>query len=116
MIFCFWVSSHSLLLCDFSPLFSFGFLLFIYLFIDLAFAGKFYSYEGNLSPLLWSRSPNWRSSGFNGRLGEEMIRGGVSSGGLNTGHCGTVERLYAWEKKLHQEVKVLNLLSLGLFG
>ncbi|XXG40328.1 hypothetical protein AAC387_Pa01g1073 [Persea americana] len=69
---------------------------------------KVYSYGRSLSPLLWSRSPNWRSNGFHGRFGEETTGGVVSTGGrggFGTSHCGTVERLYAWEKKLYQEVK-----------
>lgn len=68
--------------------------------------------------MLWSRSPNWRSNGFHGRFGEETTGGVVSTGGrggFGTSHCGTVERLYAWEKKLYQEVKVLDFPSLGLF-
>ncbi|XP_058090929.1 protein ALTERED PHOSPHATE STARVATION RESPONSE 1 [Magnolia sinica] len=65
--------------------------------------GKVYNYGRSLGPSLWSRGSNSKSSGFNsiGRLDEEMIGGCVG----NASHCSTVERLYAWEKKLYQEVK-----------
>ncbi|KAF5735939.1 hypothetical protein HS088_TW14G00069 [Tripterygium wilfordii] len=57
--------------------------------------GKVFNYGCNLSPSLWTWSSCQKLDGI-GNL-EEMV------GGL--GHCSTVERLYAWEKKLYQEVK-----------
>lgn len=37
-----------------------------------------------------------------GKFNEEVLQNN-----LNGSHCSTVERLYAWEKKLYLEVKVL---------
>lgn len=37
-----------------------------------------------------------------GKFNEEVLHNN-----LNGSHCSTVERLYAWEKKLYLEVKVL---------
>ncbi|CAK7334243.1 unnamed protein product [Dovyalis caffra] len=67
--------------------------------------GKVYNYGCNLtSTSLWS----WGSSpklGF-GKIGEEMEVSHVGNGGVaHVSHCSTVERLYAWEKKLFMEVK-----------
>ena len=39
-----------------------------------------------------------------------MVVTDIAGGGIISGsgsHCSTVERLYAWEKKLFQEVKVI---------
>nr|DAD46777.1 TPA_asm: hypothetical protein HUJ06_016714 [Nelumbo nucifera] len=67
--------------------------------------GKVYNYGRSLSPLIWTRGSNSKSSSF-GRLGEEIIGVDIGSGGFpSTSHSSTVERLYAWEKKLYQEVK-----------
>ncbi|OVA19602.1 protein of unknown function DUF632 [Macleaya cordata] len=67
--------------------------------------GKVYNYGRSLSPLSWTWGSNSKSCGF-GRLDEEVIGGNAGSGGvLGTSHCSTIERLYAWEKKLFQEVK-----------
>ncbi|KAI9165239.1 hypothetical protein LWI28_010231 [Acer negundo] len=63
--------------------------------------GKVYNYGCNLTPITswtWGSSP--KSNGF-----EKMgLKNGDMSGG-SVSHCSTVERLYAWEKKLFQEVK-----------
>lgn len=43
-----------------------------------------------------------------GKMGEDRIGGGnVGASVHRSSHCSTIERLYAWEKKLYQEVKVL---------
>ena len=42
-----------------------------------------------------------------GKLVEDRIGGNVGASVLSSSHCSTIERLYAWEKKLYQEVKVL---------
>lgn len=65
-------------------------------------SGKMYNnYECNLNPWAWGSNP---------KLG---IKGDMLGAGC---HSSTIERLYAWEKKLSQEVKVhsllVNLLSL----
>ncbi|KAJ8764303.1 hypothetical protein K2173_006043 [Erythroxylum novogranatense] len=69
--------------------------------------GKVYNYGCNLtSPSLWtwgSSSP--KLNGF-GKMGEGIIISNVAGGNIaNSSHCSTVERLYAWEKKLFQEAK-----------
>lgn len=63
--------------------------------------GKVNGYGKNLSPLFgsWSSTPKLNVFGCN----DMGSVGGRLSGGS---HCSTVERLYAWEKKLYQEVKV----------
>ncbi|GAV64833.1 Ras domain-containing protein/DUF632 domain-containing protein/DUF630 domain-containing protein [Cephalotus follicularis] len=69
--------------------------------------GKVYNYGCSLNPSLWTWGSSPKLNGF-GKLGEEMIGSnvGVGVGGVMCGsHCSTVERLYAWEKKLFQEVK-----------
>ncbi|XP_043709295.1 protein ALTERED PHOSPHATE STARVATION RESPONSE 1 [Telopea speciosissima] len=66
--------------------------------------GKVYNCGKSLSPL-WTRGSNSKSSGL-GRLEAEVIT--VNGGGgalLTSSHSSTVERLYAWEKKLFEEVK-----------
>lgn len=42
-------------------------------------------------------------------MSDEMVKSNFAGGGpniINSSHCSTVERLYAWEKKLYEEVKV----------
>nr|GLL19149.1 uncharacterized protein LOC109167680 [Ipomoea trifida] len=67
----------------------------------------------SLGPLLWSfrSSPKW--NGF-GRCCDESIGNGICGGGGDGGssHCSTVERLYAWEKKLYLEVRNAETLKL----
>ncbi|XP_077246252.1 pyridoxal-phosphate-dependent serine hydroxymethyltransferase, putative (DUF632) [Tasmannia lanceolata] len=64
---------------------------------------KVYNHGRSLSPSLWAWGSNSKSGNFSGfgRLGES----GSDIGVVNTSHCSTIERLYAWEKKLYQEVK-----------
>ncbi|KAH1163448.1 hypothetical protein GLYMA_01G164500v4 [Glycine max] len=64
-------------------------------FSDNSKACKVHSYGWSLSPSLWA----WGSS--------PKLNGGAFgvNGVGSVGHCSTVERLYAWEKKLYQEVK-----------
>uniref|UniRef100_A0A2C9WKZ7 DUF632 domain-containing protein n=1 Tax=Manihot esculenta TaxID=3983 RepID=A0A2C9WKZ7_MANES len=69
-------------------------------FLKAADAGKIYDYGCNLTnPSSWTWSSSQKMDGF-GKMGGEMV--GSTEG---TSHCSTVERLYAWEKKLLQEVK-----------
>ncbi|KAL1536868.1 protein ALTERED PHOSPHATE STARVATION RESPONSE 1-like [Salvia divinorum] len=68
--------------------------------------GKDYGYGKSLTPLLWSwgsGSAKWNAFG---KFCEDPIgnAGQVATNG-NATHCSTIERLYAWEKKLFQEVK-----------
>ena len=72
-----------------------------------------------MSPLFggsWSSSSKMNMFGKMGC--DEMVGDAVIGGGGS--HCSTVERLYAWEKKLYQEVKVriidVNLVPLLLSG
>ncbi|KAL2988265.1 hypothetical protein AAZX31_11G076500 [Glycine max] len=67
-----------------------------------------HSYGWSLSPSLWAWGSSPKLNGF-GKLAEGTP---VSVGGTfgvngvgSVGHCSTVERLHAWEKKLYQEVK-----------
>ncbi|KAD5960801.1 hypothetical protein E3N88_12273 [Mikania micrantha] len=57
-----------------------------------------HGYGKNLGPLFgsWSSTPKLNAFGCNDIGGVRAVGGG---------HCSTVERLYAWEKKLYQEVK-----------
>ncbi|KAL8211178.1 hypothetical protein R6Q57_005615 [Mikania cordata] len=57
-----------------------------------------HGYGKNLGPLFgsWSSTPRLNAFGCNDIGGVRVVGGG---------HCSTVERLYAWEKKLYQEVK-----------
>jgi hypothetical protein len=72
----------------------------------LVVAGKVYNYGFNLSPSLWTWGLNPKSNGFR-KFGEEMLGSGVAGGSVvGDSHCCTVERLFAWEKKLCEEVKV----------
>ncbi|XP_057783990.1 protein ALTERED PHOSPHATE STARVATION RESPONSE 1 [Salvia miltiorrhiza] len=68
--------------------------------------GKDFGYGKSLSPVLWSwgsGSAKWNAFG---KFCEDPIGNAsqVAADG-NATHCSTVERLYAWEKKLFQEVK-----------
>ncbi|XP_072965571.1 protein ALTERED PHOSPHATE STARVATION RESPONSE 1 [Typha angustifolia] len=63
--------------------------------------GKVFSYGRSFNPLVWSRGSNTKTDGL-------MVRGvgnGDGVGILRMSHCSTVEKLYAWEKKLYLEVK-----------
>ncbi|KAI3729096.1 hypothetical protein L6452_17745 [Arctium lappa] len=72
-------------------------------------SGKIHEYGKNLSPLFSS----WSSTSKMNVLGkldcDEMVGDAVVGGGGS--HCFTVERLYAWEKKLCQVVKVMNFIN-----
>ncbi|KAL3527230.1 hypothetical protein ACH5RR_011886 [Cinchona calisaya] len=84
-------------------------------FSDLRSSGKIYGSGRNLNPMLWSwnSSPKWNGIGkfCDDSIGNVSVGAGV---GVTTGatHCSTVERLYAWEKKLYQEVKNAEALKL----
>ncbi|KAI3704511.1 hypothetical protein L1987_74733 [Smallanthus sonchifolius] len=66
-------------------------------------SGKVHGYGKNLNPLFssWSSTPKLNVFGCDDMGGVREVGGGLSGGS----HCSTVERLYAWEKKLYQEVK-----------
>ncbi|KAF5798565.1 putative nitrate regulatory gene2 protein [Helianthus annuus] len=66
-------------------------------------SGKVQGYGKNLSPLFgsWSSTPKLNVFGCDGMGGVTAVGGSLGVGS----HCSTVERLYAWEKKLYQEVK-----------
>ncbi|KAG6773842.1 hypothetical protein POTOM_021180 [Populus tomentosa] len=69
--------------------------------------GRVYNYGCNLtSPSSWTWGSSPKLDGF-GKMSEEMVVSHVgSTGGVaHVSHCSTVERLYAWEKKLFIEVK-----------
>ncbi|KAL8151743.1 hypothetical protein V2J09_021551 [Rumex salicifolius] len=65
-------------------------------------------YGRNANPMLWgwSGSNNGKFSSFQ-KMGDDQVNGGSVGGGgfVHGSHCSTVERLYAWEKKLFLEVK-----------
>lgn len=69
-----------------------------------------------MSPSLWtwgSSSPKLKGYG---KMGDELVKSNLGGGGeniINSSHCSTVERLYAWEKKLYEEVKVKVLVSIA---
>ncbi|XP_061367717.1 protein ALTERED PHOSPHATE STARVATION RESPONSE 1-like isoform X1 [Gastrolobium bilobum] len=76
-------------------------------FSDQSKASKVYSYGWSLSPSLWAWGSSPKLNGF-GKLAEgtPVSVGNFGANGVGSGgHCSTVERLYAWEKKLYQEVK-----------
>jgi len=80
-------------------------------------AGKVLSYSKNLTPMGWT----WGGAGGYGKGSNGFTRFGRGDGGMVMGsgggggmlsHSSTVEKLYAWEKKLFLEVKVRVVLSL----
>ncbi|GFS35798.1 pyridoxal-phosphate-dependent serine hydroxymethyltransferase, putative [Actinidia rufa] len=73
---------------------------------------KVYEYGKSLSPLLWTWVSSQKLDGF-GKLGEEAMVGSNIGGGdfISGSHCSTVEKLYAWEKKLYLEVKNAEMLK-----
>ncbi|KAL1820593.1 hypothetical protein ACET3Z_015462 [Daucus carota] len=76
-------------------------------FSDQRSTGKVYGYGKSLSPLLWTwGSSSSKMDGF-GKFNEEVLHNN-----LNGSHCSTVERLYAWEKKLYLEVKNAETLKM----
>ncbi|XP_024972942.1 nitrate regulatory gene2 protein-like [Cynara cardunculus var. scolymus] len=75
-------------------------------------SGKIHEYGKNLSPLFGSWSSTSKMNML-GKLGcDEMVGDPVVGGGGGGSHCSTVERLYAWEKKLCQEVKNVESLKI----
>ncbi|KAL7615434.1 protein ALTERED PHOSPHATE STARVATION RESPONSE 1 [Lactuca sativa] len=76
-------------------------------------SGKVHGYGKNLSPLFSSWSSSQKLNMF-GKFGcDDMAGVSAIGGGLISGsHCSTVERLYAWEKKLCQEVKSVESLKM----
>lgn len=73
--------------------------------------GKDYGHGKSFSPLLWvsgSRSSSARWNAF-GKFCEDPDANnlGCMNADGNATHSSTVERLYAWEKKLYLEVKVI---------
>lgn len=71
-------------------------------------SGRVLSYGKNLKPVGWSWGGGGYGKGSNGFSrfggGDEGMGNGGGCGILS--HSSTVERLYAWEKKLFLEVKV----------
>ncbi|KAG1359430.1 putative Nitrate regulatory gene2 protein [Cocos nucifera] len=63
-------------------------------------SSKMCSYGKSLNPFLWAWGSNSKTSGFTKGVGDG---GGVGIGSMS--HSSTVEKLYAWEKKLFLEVK-----------
>lgn len=73
-------------------------------FSSLSYADKVHNCSRGWNPLMGS-------CGSNLKLGED-VQGGNGGSVVNRSHCSTIERLYAWEKKLHKEVKVLILTNI----
>ncbi|KAL5821151.1 hypothetical protein ACOSQ3_023033 [Xanthoceras sorbifolium] len=68
--------------------------------------GKVYNYGCSLSPTMWTWGSSPKLNGFEKFMSQEVIvKNGDIISGSSSSHCSTVERLYAWEKKLFQEVK-----------
>ncbi|KAA8531999.1 hypothetical protein F0562_006859 [Nyssa sinensis] len=81
-------------------------------FSDQKSPAKIYGYGKGLSPLLWSRVSSPKLNGF-GKFSDEVVGGNEVGGVAMTGsHCSTVERLYAWEKKLYMDVKNAETLKM----
>ncbi|KAF3440321.1 hypothetical protein FNV43_RR18605 [Rhamnella rubrinervis] len=83
---------------------------------DQSKGGKVYNnYGWSLNPSLWtwgSSSP--KLNGF-GKMSDEMVKSNLGGGVPNmidSSHCSTVERLYAWEKKLYEEVKAAESIKI----
>ncbi|XWS45567.1 hypothetical protein CRYUN_Cryun15aG0147700 [Craigia yunnanensis] len=73
--------------------------------------GKVYNYGCNLTPTTWTWNWNPKMEGI-GKLGEDSVGGNVGASVLSSSHCSTIERLYAWEKKLYQEVKNVEAIKI----
>ncbi|CAL0331923.1 unnamed protein product [Lupinus luteus] len=78
-------------------------------FSDHKKGGKASGYGWSLGPSSWALGSSPKLNGF-GKLAEGTPHFPVGNFGANGfrngGHSSTVERLYAWEKKLYQEVKI----------
>ncbi|CAA2983795.1 Hypothetical predicted protein [Olea europaea subsp. europaea] len=72
-------------------------------FIDQRSLGKDYKYGKSLSHSLWT----WGSTSAFRKYSVDPVGNSMDCVGIdgNTSNCSTVEKLYAWEKKLYQEVK-----------
>ncbi|CAA2983794.1 Hypothetical predicted protein [Olea europaea subsp. europaea] len=72
-------------------------------FLKAADACKDYKYAKSLSHSLWT----WGSSSAFGKYCVDPVGNIMGCVGIdgNTSNCSTVEKLYAWEKKVYQEVK-----------
>ncbi|KAE9596568.1 hypothetical protein Lal_00007837 [Lupinus albus] len=77
--------------------------------------GKVLSYGWSLGPSLWAWGLSPKLNGFS-KLVEGTPHVSVgnfgANGFTNGGHCSTVERLYAWEEKLYQEVKICKTVKM----
>ncbi|KAK9129447.1 hypothetical protein Sjap_009934 [Stephania japonica] len=62
---------------------------------------KVYDCGRSFSSLSWTWGSSAKSSSGFGRMNDVII----GNNGGNSSHCSTVEKLYAWEKKLYDEVK-----------
>ncbi|TYI54052.1 hypothetical protein E1A91_D11G048700v1 [Gossypium mustelinum] len=82
-------------------------------FIKAADAGKVYNYGCNLTPTIWAWNRNSKMEGT-GKLGGDRTGENGNVGGtiLNSSHSSTIERLYAWEKKLYEEVKTVETIRM----
>ena len=78
----------------------------------MSLAGQVYSNRWSLSPSLRVWGSKTKPDAF-GKLNGQLIATNMGNGytGNSGSHCSTVEKLYAWEKKLYQEVKVMLSLS-----
>lgn len=74
----------------------------------MSLAGQVYSNGWSLSPSLrvWGSSTS-KPDAFGKEITATHMGNGCAAGNSSTSHCSTVEKLYAWEKKLYQEVKVM---------
>ncbi|XP_062102678.1 protein ALTERED PHOSPHATE STARVATION RESPONSE 1 [Humulus lupulus] len=81
--------------------------------------GKVYNYGWSLSPSSWSWGSSPKLNGF-GKMGNEVVQSSIfnrsgsvnNNNNINGSHCSTVERLYAWEKKLFEEVKGVETIKI----
>ncbi|XP_023518365.1 nitrate regulatory gene2 protein-like isoform X1 [Cucurbita pepo subsp. pepo] len=76
-------------------------------------AGQVYSNRWSLSPSLRVWGSNTKPDAF-GKLNGQLIATNMGNGytGNSGSHCSTVEKLYAWEKKLYQEVKIAEAIRI----
>ncbi|KAB2055601.1 hypothetical protein ES319_A11G048400v1 [Gossypium barbadense] len=82
-------------------------------FLKAADSGKVYNYGCNLTPTTWAWNRNSKMEGT-GKLGGDRTveNGNVGGTILNSSHSSTIERLYAWEKKLYEEVKTVEAIRM----
>ncbi|KAL1141703.1 hypothetical protein V6Z11_A11G047400 [Gossypium hirsutum] len=74
---------------------------------------KVYNYGWNLTPTTWASNRNSKME-ETGKLGGDRTveNGNVGGTILNSSHSSTIERLYAWEKKLYEEVKTVEAIRM----